>query len=202
MAKQSKISKIISVLLVIALLAGAFAGISILLKKSLDGVLPDSIFFVKIADKTIFSTASGYVVNKNNPLTVEVKKSLLNDDKANYTVTIDVDSELSFSYVKDGKVNLFKSSVDVSDFFVIVDNEKGFVLTAKGSSVTEMLNVLNDGSSISVDEKYIDYKKTMFWLTITSKDDVQSFVKIGFSINTSPVIIPDEIVLDQKEIIF
>ena len=202
MAKQSKVSKIISVLLVIALLAGAFAGISILLKKSLDGVLPDSIFFVKIADKTIFSTASGYVVNKNNPLTVEVKKSLLNDDKANYTVTIDVDSELSFSYVKDGKVNLFKSSVDVSDFFVIVDNEKGFVLTAKGSSVTEMLNVLNDGSSISVDEKYIDYKKTMFWLTITSKDDVQSFVKIGFSINTSPVIIPDEIVLDQKEIIF
>lgn len=202
MAKQSKVSKIILVLLVIALLAGAFAGISILLKKSLDGVLPDSIFFVKIADKTIFSTASGYVVNKNNPLTVEVKRSLLNDDKANYTVTIDVDSELSFSYVKDGKVNLFKSSVDVSDFFVIVDNEKGFVLTAKGSSVTEMLNVLNDGSSISVDEKYIDYKKTMFWLTITSKDDVQSFVKIGFSINTSPVIIPDEIVLDQKEIIF
>ncbi len=202
MAKQSKVSKIISVLLVIALFAGAFAGISILLKKSLDGVLPDSMFFVKIADKTIFSTASGYVVNKNNPLTVEVKKSLLNDDKANYTVTIDADSELSFSYVKDGKVNLFKSSVDVSDFFVIVDNEKGFVLTAKGSSVTEMLNVLNDGSSISVDEKYIDYKKTMFWLTITSKDDVQSFVKIGFSINTSPVIIPDEIVLDQKEIIF
>ena len=202
MAKQSKVSKIILVLLVIALLAGAFAGISILLKKSLDGVLPDSMFFVKIADKTIFSTASGYVVNKNNPLTVEVKKSLLNDDKANYTVTIDADSELSFSYVKDGKVNLFKSSVDVSDFFVIVDNEKGFVLTAKGSSVTEMLNVLNDGSSISVDEKYIDYKKTMFWLTITSKDDVQSFVKIGFSINTSPVIIPDEIVLDQKEIIF
>lgn len=202
MAKQSKVSKIISVLLVIALLAGAFAGISILLKKSLDGVLPDSMFFVKIADKTIFSTASGYVVNKNNPLTVEVKKSLLNDDKANYTVTIDADSELSFSYVKDGKVNLFKSSVDVSDFFVIVDNEKGFILTVKGSSVTEMLNVLNDGSSISVDEKYIDYKKTMFWLTITSKDDVQSFVKIGFSINTSPVIIPDEIVLDQKEIIF
>lgn len=202
MAKQSKIPKIISVLLVIALLAGAFAGISILLKKSLDGVLPDSMFLVKIADKTIFSTASGYVVNKNNPLTVEVKKSLLNDDKANYTVTIDADSELSFSYVKDGKVNLFKSSVDVSDFFVIVDNEKGFILTVKGSSVTEMLNVLNDGSSISVDEKYIDYKKTMFWLTITSKDDVQSFVKIGFSINTSPVIISDEIVLDQKEIIF
>lgn len=202
MAKQSKVSKIISVLLVIALFAGAFAGISILLKKSLDGVLPDSMFFVKIADKTIFSTASGYVVNKNNPLTVEVKKSLLNDDKANYTVTIDADSELSFTYVKDGKVNLFKSSVDVSDFFVIVDNEKGFVLTAKGSSVTEMLNVLNDGSSISVDEKYIDYKKTMFWLTITSKDDVQSFVKIGFSINTAPVIISDEIVLDQKEIIF
>lgn len=202
MAKQSKVSKIISVLLVIALFAGAFAGISILLKKSLDGVLPDSMFFVKIADKTIFSTASGYVVNKNNPLTVEVKKSMLNDDKADYTVTIDADSELSFSYVKDGKVNLFKSSVDVSDFFVIVDNEKGFVLTAKGSSVTEMLNVLNDGSSISVDEKYIDYKKTMFWLTITSKDDVQSFVKIGFSINTAPVIISDEIVLDQKEIIF
>lgn len=202
MAKQSKVSKIISVLLVIALLAGAFAGISILLKKSLDGVLPDSMFFVKISDKTIFSTASGYVVNKNNPLTVEVKKSLLNDDKANYTVTIDADSELSFSYVKDGKVNLFKSSVDVSDFFVILDNEKGFVLTAKGSSVTEMLNVLNDGSSISVEEKYIDYKKTMFWLTITSKDDVQSFVKIGFSINTAPFIIPDEIVLDQKEIIF
>ena len=202
MAKQSKVSKIISVLLVIALFAGAFAGISILLKKSLEGVLPDSMFFVKIADKTIFSTVSGYVVNNNNPLTVEVKKSLLNDDKANYTVTIDADSELSFSYVKDGKVNLFKSSVDVSDFFVIVDNEKGFVLTAKGSSVTEMLNILNDGSSISVDEKYIDYKKTMFWLTITSKDDVQSFVKIGFSINTSPVIVPDEIVLDQKEIIF
>lgn len=202
MAKQSKVSKIISVLLVIALLAGAFAGVAILLKKSLDGVLPDSMFFVKISDKTIFSTASGYVVNKNNPLTVEVKKSLLNDDKANYTVTIDADSELSFSYVKDGKVNLFKSSVDVSDFFVIVDNEKGFVLTAKGSSVTEMLNVLNDGSSISVEEKYIDYKKTMFWLTITSKDDVQSFVKIGFSINTAPFIIPDEIVLDQKEIIF
>lgn len=202
MAKQSKVSKIISVLLVIALLAGAFAGISILLKKSLDGVLPDSMFFVKISDKTIFSTSTGYVVNANNPLTVEVKKSLLNDDKANYTVTIDADSELSFSYVKDGKVNLFKSSVDVSDFFVILDNEKGFVLTAKGSSVTEMLNVLNDGSSISVEEKYIDYKKTMFWLTITSKDDVQSFVKIGFSINTAPFIIPDEIVLDQKEIIF
>lgn len=203
MAKRSnKISKIVSVLLIIALLVGALAGIAVLLQKSFDDVLPTSMFYVKIADKSILAQASGYIVNENNPLTVDVLKSIVSKEKADYTVTIDPDSDLSFSYVKDGQLNLFRSSTDVSDFFEITDTDTGFVLTAKGSSITEMLNVLYDGSTISVDEKFIDYKKTMFWLTITSNADVQSFVKIGCSINTSSVLSPDEITLDQEEIIF
>lgn len=57
--------------------------------------------------------------------------------------------------------------------------------------------MLYESDSISVEEKAIYYNQTMFWLTISPKDNAESAVRIGFSINGKM-----SISLDTEEIIF
>lgn len=180
MAKKTA-KKIISVILVLALLAGAFAGVAILLKKSLDDMLPESEFYVSVEGKNVYSKSYGYVVFPDNDLNVIVKSDLI-DQKPEYTTAISVDSSLKFTFVKDGQLCLFLSSEDVSSFFNIQDTDNGFVVSCNGKTVTDMLKAIYETDSISVEEQSIDYNSTMFWLTITSIDNADAVIKIGFSL--------------------
>ena len=167
-------------ILILLLLFVAIAGFAVFLKNNV-GKLPDSVFYVKIEDKMIFTNATGYGVNADNPLNVEVKNKLFGESKPDYAINIEADSSLKFAYAKDGKLCYFSPTESVAGFFDITETDVGFALTAKGGSILDMLKCLYPDSTITVDNNF-DYGSTMFWLTVASKDDVKSFVKIGFSL--------------------
>lgn len=191
--KSSKFS-IMPKILILLLLALAIAGFAVFIKNYV-GKVPDSAFHVNIDGK--YSTSTGYVLSPQKALNVAVKSPSTSDNNGEYTVSIKADSSLKFTFVKDGKLCLFLSSDDVSKFFDVKNTNNGFVLSAKGFTVTDMLKVLYGSDSISVEEQTIDYNQTMFWLTISPKDNAESAVRIGFSL--FGII---SISLDAKEIIF
>lgn len=181
--KSSKI-KVFPIILILLLLLGAIAGFAVLIKNvDIDeDNKPDSELYVEINNKTILASAMGYVVFPGNSLNVAVKSSLNEDARPEYTTKIEVDPSVKFTFVKDGKLCLFLSSEDVSGFFEFEDTDSGFVLSCDGKTVTDMLECLYASNSITVDERPEYYDKTMFWLTITSLDNSDAFVKVGFSL--------------------
>lgn len=193
--KPSKFS-IIPKILILLLLAVAIAGFAVFIKNYV-GKVPDSAFHVNIDGKDIYSTSTGYVLSPQLDLDVAVKFPMTRDNNTEYTVSVNADSSLKFSFVKDGKLCLFLSTEDVSKFFDVKNTNNGFVLSAKGFTVTDMLKVLYESDSISVEEQAIDYNQTMFWLTISPKDNAESVVRIGFSLFGIM-----SISLDTEEIIF
>lgn len=194
---KRKFLKNLIIVLVLLLLFGAIVGFVVFIKNS-DSDVANSNCHVEIGGKSIFTTATGYVVGikEDNPLFVDVKSN--NSDTVDYSVKIDADSSLRFSYVKDNKLCFFTSAEDVTSFFEIEETDTGFCVSSKGYSITYMLSCLNPDSTISFDDSIIDYKSTMFWITVSFNGDVNSFVKIGFAIKRYQHIIS----LDAKEIIF
>ncbi len=193
--KSSKFS-IMPKILILLLLVVAIAGFAVFIKNHV-GKVPDSAFHVNIDGKDIYSTSTGYVLSPQLDLDVAVKFPLTSDNNTEYTVSVNADSSLKFTFVKDGNLCLFLSTEDVSKFFDVKNTNNGFVLSAKGFTVTDMLKVLYESDSISVDEQSIDYNQTMFWLTISPKDNAESAVRIGFSLFGIM-----SISLDTEEIIF
>ena len=182
--------------MILLLLVVVIVGFAVFFKNYGDKV-PNSLFHVTIDGKDIYSTSTGYVISPQMALNVAVKSPSTSDNNGEYTVSIKADSSLKFTFVKDGKLCLFLSTEDVTKFFDIKNTNNGFALSAKGLTVTDMLNVLYESDSISVEEKAIYYNQTMFWLTISPKDNAESAVRIGFSINGKM-----SISLDTEEIIF
>lgn len=193
--KSSKFS-IIPKFLILLLLAVAIAGFAVFIKNYV-GKVPDSDFHVNIDGKDIHSTSTGYVLSPQLDLDVAVKFPMTSDNNTEYAISVNADSSLKFSFVKDGKLCLFLSTEDVSKFFDVKNTNNGFVLSAKGFTVTDMLKVLYESDSISVEEQAIDYNQTMFWLAISPKDNAESAVRIGFSLFGIM-----SISLDTEEIIF
>lgn len=194
--RQSSKFSILPKILILLLLAVAIAGFAVFIKNYV-GKVPDSPFHVTIDGKDIYNTSSGYVLSPQTALNVAVKSPSTSDNNGEYIVSVNADSSLKFSFVKDGKLCLFLSTEDVSKFFEIKNTNNGFVLSAKGFTVTDMLKVLYESDSISVEEQAIDYNQTMFWLTISPKDNAESAVRIGFSLFGIM-----SISLDTEEIIF
>ena len=194
--KSSKFN-IISKFLILLLLAVAIAGFAVFIKNIVIGTVTND-RFVKIGNKTIYTVGTGYHVGlkEDNPLKVDVSSG--SDENVKYATRIDADSSLRFSYVKDDKLCFFTSSEDVSSFFEIEETDTGFCVSAKGVRIIDMLSCLYPDSKISFDDSYIDYKSTLFWITVSFDGDVNSFVKIGFSLKRYA----QSITLDAKEIIF
>ena len=183
--------------LILLLLVVAIAGFAVFIKNIYAGTVTND-RFVKIGNNTIYTIGTGYYVGlkEDNPLKVNVSSG--SDENVKYAASIDVDSSLRFSYVKDDKLCFFTSSEDVSSFFEIEETDTGFCVSAKGDSIIDMLSCLYPDSKISFDDSYIDYKSTLFWITVSFDGDVNSFVKIGFSLKRYA----QSITLDAKEIIF
>lgn len=195
--RKTLLVKKLIVVFVLLLLFGAIAGFAVFIRDIDTGTATND-RFVKIGNKTIYTIATGYIVGFKNdsPLKIDVLSG--SDENVKYTARIDADSSLRFSYVKDNKLCFFTSSEDVSSFFEIEEIDTGFCVSAKGDSVIDILSCLYPDSKISFDDSNIDYKSTMFWITVSFDGDVNSFVKIGFSLKRYP----QSISLDAKEIIF
>lgn len=198
MAKRKSLKfSIIPKFLILLLLSVAIAGFAVFIKNVYAGTVTND-RFVKIGNNTIYTIGTGYRVGlkEDNPLKVNVSSG--SDENVKYATRIDADSSLRFSYVKDDKLCFFTSSEDVSSFFEIEETDTGFCVSAKGVRIIDMLSCLYPDSKISFDDSYIDYKSTLFWITVSFDGDVNSFVKIGFSLKRYA----QSITLDAKEIIF
>lgn len=198
MAKRKSLKfSIIPKFLILLLLAVAIAGFAVFIKNVYAGTVTND-RFVKIGNNTIYTIGTGYHVGLKEDIPLKVYVSSGSDENVKYATRIDADSSLRFSYVKDDKLCFFTSSEDVSSFFEIEETDTGFFVSAKGDSILDMLSCLYPDSKISFDDSYIDYKSTLFWITVSFDGDVNSFVKIGFSLNR----FIQSITLDAKEIIF
>lgn len=198
MAKRKLLKfSIIPKFLILLLLAVAIAGFAVFIKNIYAGTVTND-RFVKIGNNTIYTIGTGYHVGLKEDIPLKVNVSLGSDENVKYATRIDADSYLRFSYVKDDKLCFFTSSEDVSSFFEIEETDTGFCVSAKGDSILDMLSCLYPDSKISFDDSYIDYKSTLFWITVSFDGDVNSFVKIGFSLKRYA----QSITLDAKEIIF
>lgn len=198
MAKRKLLKfSIIPKFLILLLLAVAIAGFAVFIKNIYAGTVTND-RFVKIGNNTIYTIGTGYHVGLKEDIPLKVNVSSGSDENVKYATRIDADSYLRFSYVKDDKLCFFTSSEDVSSFFEIEETDTGFCVSAKGDSILDMLSCLYPDSKISFDDSYIDYKSTLFWITVSFDGDVNSFVKIGFSLKRYA----QSITLDAKEIIF
>lgn len=202
--RKSSTFKGIVTFVFLLLLVGAIAGFAVYVKNSIasdNGGGDSQLFYLEIADKKIGSSAYGYKVGAvgDKSLTCDIIAAENDVDIANdFTFSIKADSGLKFTYVADNKLCLFTSAIDVSNFFVVENTNTGICVYSKGDSIPMMLSCIYPESTISYDDSNFDYDTTMFWLTVTLKENTQSFVKVGFSLKRYG----DSVSLDVQEIIF
>lgn len=203
--RKSKNASTVLSYIVILLLIVFICGFAVYVKNSVasdNGGGDSQLFYLEIADKKIGSSAYGYKVGVvgDKGLTCNIIAAERDVDIANdFTFSIKADSGLKFTYVADNKLCLFTSATDVSNFFVVENTNTGICLYSKGDSIPMMLSCIYPESTISYDDSNFDYDTTMFWLTVTLKENTQSFVKVGFSLKKRYA---DSISLDVQEIIF
>lgn len=202
--RKSSTFKGIVTFVFLLLLVGAIAGFAVYVKNSItsdNGSGDSQLFYLEIADKKIGSSAYGYKVGAvgDKSLTCNIIAAERDVDIENdFTYSIKADSGLKFTYVADNKLCLFTSAIDVSNFFVVENTNTGICVYSKGDSIPMMLSCIYPESTISYDDSNFDYDTTMFWLTVTLKENTQSFVKVGFSLKRYG----DSVSLDVREIIF
>lgn len=202
--RKSSTFKGIVTFVFLLLLVGAIAGFAVYVKNSIasdNGGGDSQLFYLEIADKKIGSSAYGYKVGAvgDKSLSCNIIAAENDVDIANdFTFSIKADSGLKFTYVADNKLCLFTSAIDVSNFFVVENTNTGICVYSKGDSIPMMLSCIYPESTISYDDSNFDYDTTMFWLTVTLKENTQSFVKVGFSLKRYG----DSVSLDVQEIIF
>lgn len=201
--KKSIFKSIVMIVLIIMLIA-AIGGVASYLVGLIeegtgDDVDGNEVFYVKIAGKKITSSAYGYKCGTvgDNTFAIDIVSDSY-DIATDFSYSVKADSGLCFTYIADDSLFQFNSSEDVSDFFVIETTDSGIVVCSKGSSLTNMLSAIYPEAEISYDDSTFDYDTTMFWLTISLKENTQEFVKLGFSLRRYD----DVLSLDVEEIIF
>lgn len=175
---KTKIGQVVSyivILLVIVAVIGVFAYFT-------NGFTSDfKTFYVSVNGKDVMTSASGYVITPQEPLSVDVKYTFAfnQTETKGYSVKIvpnKTDEDFDFSV--DGETHYFGDEKDLSNGFVIDKQEKSFTVTPKGSTPLEILKAVYPESEVSCESKgYND----MFTLIITSYNG-ESSVKLNFAL--------------------
>ena len=175
---KSKIGQVVSyivILLVIVAVIGVFAYFT-------NGFTSDfKTFYVSVNGKDVMTTASGYVITPQEPLSVDVKYTFAfnQSETKGYSVKIvpnKTDEDFDFSV--DGETHYFGNEKDLSNGFIIDKQEKSFTVIPKGSTPQEILQaVYSDNEVVCENKGYND----MFTLIITSYNG-ESSVKLNFAL--------------------
>ena len=175
---KSKIGQIVSyivILLVIVAVIGVFAYFT-------NGFTSDfKTFYVSVNGKDVMTTANGYVVTPQEPLSVDVKYTFAfnQSETKGYSVKIVPNkTDENFDFSVDGETHNFGDEKDLSNGFIIEKKEKSFTVIPKGSTPQEILQaVYSDNEVVCKNKGYND----MFTLIITSYND-ESSVKLNFAL--------------------
>lgn len=175
---KTKIGQVVSyivILLVIVAVIGVFAYFT-------NGFTSDfKTFYVSVNGKDVMTSASGYVITPQEPLSVDVKYTFAfnQTETKGYSVKIvpnKTDEDFDFSV--DGETHYFGNEKYLSNGFIIDKQEKSFTVTPKGSTPLEILQAVYPESEVSCESKgYND----MFTLIITSYNG-ESSVKLNFAL--------------------
>ena len=175
---KTKIGQVVSyivILLVIVAVIGVFAYFT-------NGFTSDfKTFYVSINGKNVMTTANGYVVTPQEPLSVDVKYTFAfnQSETKGYSVKIVPNkTDESFAFTVDGETHNFGDEKDLSNGFIIEKKEKSFTVIPKGSTPQEILQaVYADNEVVCENKGYND----MFTLIITSYNG-ESSVKLNFAL--------------------
>ena len=193
---KSKIGQVVSyivILLVIVAVIGVFAHFP-------NGFTSDfKTFYVSVDGKDVMISGNGYVISKNEPLSVDVKYtfgSFNKNETKDYSVKI-IPNKIEnsdFTYTVDGESKSFQSETDLTAAFEIDKGEKSFTVKPKGKSLTEVLTAFYGTEVTDCENKgYTD----MFTIIVTSYNGEAS-VKLNFTIAGKVV----GVVLDREVIVF
>ena len=193
---KSKIGQVVSyivILLVIVAVIGVFAHFT-------NGFTSDfKTFYVSVDGKDVMISGNGYVISKNEPLSVDVKYtfgSFNKNETKDYSVKI-IPNKIEnsdFTYTVDGESKSFQSETDLTAAFEIDKGEKFFTVKPKGKSLTEVLTAFYGTEVTDCENKgYTD----MFTIIVTSYNGEAS-VKLNFTIAGKVV----GVVLDREVIVF
>ena len=175
---KSKIGQVVSyivILLVIVAVIGVFAYFT-------NGFTSDfKTFYVSVNGKDVMTSANGYVITPQEPLSVDVKYTFAfnQSETKGYSVKIVPNkTDENFDFSVDGEMHNFGDEKDLSNGFIIEKKEKSFTVIPKGGTPQEILQaVYADNEVVCENKGYND----MFTLIITSYNG-ESSVKLNFAL--------------------
>ena len=135
-------------------------------------------FYVEIDGKEIMTNASGYEMNVNEPLTVNVKYTLT-DEAQGYSVKVipNAIEGKDFDFKLDEDVYSYQAEKDLTDGFIIERSESSFTIKPKGG-ITEILQAIYPDNVVEDCRQYA--YENMFTLVVYSYDG-NSSVTINFT---------------------
>ncbi len=173
------VGKVIAYILVLLVVAGVIA----VIVRFTGGFTSDfKTFYVSVDGKDVLTSAGGYEVTNEKPLTVDVKYTFgsAGGDVSGYSVKVvphAVEGK-DFDFTLDDQVYSFQAETDLTAGFDIAREETSFTITPKGG-VTEVLRAVYPNNEIGAcsDKGYED----MYALIVTSYNGKAS-VTLYFSV--------------------
>ena len=173
------VDKVIAYILVLLVVAGVIA----VIVRFTGGFTSDfKTFYVSVDGKDVLTSAGGYEVTNEKPLTVDVKYTFgsAGGDVSGYSVKVvphAVEGK-DFDFTLDDQVYSFQAETDLTAGFDIAREEASFTITPKGG-VTEVLRAVYPNNKIGdcSDKGYED----MYALIVTSYNGEAS-VTLYFSV--------------------
>ena len=175
--KQGAVVKIISWVLIVLVLATAIGAIAYF-TGGFTGEFKT--FYLNVGDRDILTSATGFQVSVDEPLTVNVKYTFAEDGVNGYSVKV-VPNALTgkdFDFTVDGIPYSYQAESDLTAGFEIEEHESSFVLKPKGT-LNEVMAAVYPNSEIE-DLTGKGYEN-MFLLVVDSYNG-ESTVTLAFSI--------------------
>ena len=160
--------KVISYTLVFLVLAGVIGVVAYFTGGFTSGF---KTFYLSIDGKDVLTIASGYSVDSENPLVVDVKYvfDFVSEEKTGYSVKVvpNASAGEDFEFTVDGQKQSFKAQKDLTAGFHIEYGENSFILTPIGN-LDEIIQAVYPTSEIGGCD--IPGYDNMFALIVTSYD--------------------------------
>ena len=191
--KQGKIGKVIAYILILLIVVGAIGFLAYYTNGFTGGI---KTFSVECNGKEVMTSANGFEMTANEPLTVKVKYTFGGEHGSGYSVKV-VPNKLAgkdFDFKVDEYLYSYQAEKDLTDGFDVEYGENTFTIKPKGN-LTGILQALYPNNV--VEDCNIYSYENMFTLIVYSYDG-ESSVLLNFSV-------PEKVTgieLDKEAIVF
>lgn len=192
MRKQGNVGKIIAYLAIVLVFV---LGVGFLAYFTGGFTSDFKTFYIEIDGKEVMTSANGYRMTPEKPLSVNIKYTLT-DEAQGYSVKV-VPNSLEgkdFDFSLDDDVYSFQAEKDLTDGFIVERKDDSFTIKPVGG-IVDILQAVYPNNKVGDCRKYV--YDNMYTLVVTSYNGKQS-VSINFSIPETVT----SVELDKTTIIF